>query len=439
MKLIEIVCNIPICMFEVYMFYDFFRGEFKYRSSDRRVREIVFLGLFLAMMLVNGFGNSLANICIVPFFYVLSSVLLYDGTLKKVVYMNIFFLLIMAGIEAAFEITFSIISGEALIGLYEIPVGRMLIALFEKLINYVALMIIKNHRNAKSFFINRKLYSLVYLLPLVSFLIYAGIAYSELDLGVFSIQKGVLVLGCFLLVPVNIIVFFLLEKLSETMEKARELELNSLKKELMGIHYERVNEINEEHKSYLHDLQHSFKTIGKLAQNGEDQKIIDIIKSMNIEIETIRKKRYCQHPIVNAMLCEADEKAAKSEIPYSAEIDASIDFSYIDDFSLISMLGNLINNAFEAAAKSKNNRFINIEAHLAANDKFIVFCIENGFDVPPTLENGEYLTSKQDKTKHGIGIKNVKERASLYGGFLVLETTAHTFTATLELAVKQEQ
>lgn len=436
MKLIDIVCNVPVCVFEIYMFYDFFRGDFKYRSNDRRVRGMVLLGLFLAMMLVNGFGNSLVNICIVPFFYVLDSFVLYNESAKRLLSFDVLFLIIMAGIEIGFEIAFSIVSGNDAITLYEVPISRMIIFMFEKLINFMVLRIVKNYRSINKFPVQNKLYKLVYLLPLDSFLIYSGVLYSKIDLGVVSFQKGLLVLGCLLLVPINIVVFYLLERLSETMEKTKVLELDSLKKELMGIHYERVNEINEEHKSYLHDLQHSFKTIGELAQNGENQKIIDIIKSMNIEIETIRKKRYCQHPIVNAILCEADERAAKKEISYSVEIDASIDFSFVDDFSLISMLGNLINNAFEATERAKDNRFINIEAHLAANDKFIVFCIENGFDVAPILENGEYLTSKQDKSKHGIGIKNVKERAKLYGGILILETKANVFIATLELATK---
>lgn len=435
----NILWNIPICIFEVYMFYDFFRGDFKYRNDDRRMRSLILLGLFAGMMFVNSFGNSLLNICVVPFLYVLASYLLYRESFKRILYMNVVFILIMAGIEIGFEVAFSIVSNDDVIGLYKIPIARMLIFLFEKLINFIALRIIKSFKNSKKLVMNRNLYKLVYLLPLDSFLIYSGILYSKIDLGVISFQKGLLVLGCILLVPVNIIVFYLLEKLSDSMEKTKNLELSNLKKELEETHYERINEINEEHRNYLHDVQHCFRTIGELARLGENQKIMGLITDMNIEIEKIRKKRHCQHPIVNAILCEAEDRASQNHVQYDVIINPVIDFSYIDDFSLISMIGNLINNALEAAIKCEETRFVSVEAHLTSNKKFIVICVRNGFQERPVMKNGEYQTNKPDKARHGIGIKNVKEHAESYGGFLLLETAGDIFTATLEIPTEEEK
>ncbi|HOO27219.1 MAG TPA: ATP-binding protein [Lachnospiraceae bacterium] len=434
--MIEIIYNIPISIFEIYMFYDFFQGGFRYRNEKKKIHLFVLIGLFFAITFVNAFQNSVINILLLPFLYFFASILLFREPVKKLLFHNLIFYIIMAGIEVGFEVAFSIVSGDILISVYQEPVSRMMIVLFEKLISFLVLKAVKNSRRPRSFPMEKSLYRLVYLLPFVSFLIYGGITYSEINLGVFSIQKGVLVLGCFLLVPINIVVFYLLERLSDTMEKTKNLELAALKQELEEVHYERVDEINEEHKKYLHDMQHYFKMIGDLAQLGEDGEIIKIIKDMDIEIEKIRRKRFCRHPIVNAMLCETEEKARRNEISYHVKMDPITDFSLIDDFSLICMTGNLLQNAFEAAVRSEQNRFIHIEAHLASNKKFIVFCIKNGFDDAPVLENGEYLTSKQDKAKHGIGIRNVRERAESYGGFLITESEDHVFSATLELAAE---
>ncbi len=403
------------------------------------MRSLILLGLFAGMMFVNSFGNSLLNISIVPFLYILASYLLYEESFKRILYMNVVFLLIMAGIEIGFEVAFSIVSGDAFIGFYDVPISRTIIFMFEKLVNFVILRMIKNYKGTSNFPMNSKLYKMVYLLPFDSFLIYSGILYSKMDLGILSFQKGLLVLGCFLLVPINIIVFYLLEKLSETMEKTRMLELENLKQELEGTHYERINEINEEHKNYLHDMQHCFRTIGELARLGEDERIMDLITSMNIEIEKIRKKRYCQHPIVNAILCEAEERASQNHVQYDVIINPVIDFSFIDDFSLISMIGNLINNALEAAIKCERDRFVSVEAHLSSNKKFLTLCVRNGFAEKPVMKNGEYQTNKPDKARHGIGIKNVKERVEYYGGFLLLETVENIFTATLEIPVEDDK
>lgn len=435
----NILWNIPICIFEVYMFYDFFRGDFKYRNDDRRRRFLVLLCLFSGIMFINAFQNSVLNISLMPFLYLFATILLYKEPFKRCLYHLLIFSVIMASVEIVFEIAFSIVSNDDVIDLYKIPIARMLIFLFEKLINFIVLRVIKSFKNSRKLVMNRNLYKLVYLLPLDSFLIYSGILYSKIDLGVISFQKGLLVLGCTLLVPVNIIMFFLLEELSDSMEKTKNLELSNLKKELEETHYERVNEINEEHRNYLHDMQHCFKTIGELARLGENQKIISLIVDMNTEIEKIRRKRYCQHPIVNAILCEAEERANQNDVQYDVIIDPVIDFSYIDDFSLISMIGNLINNALEAAIKCEETRFVSIEAHLAGNKKFIVICVKNGFQEKPVMKNGEYQTSKLDKAKHGIGIKNIKEHAESYGGFLLLEATEDAFVATLEIPAEEKK
>ena len=178
--------------------------------------------------------------------------------------------------------------------------------------------------------------------------------------------------------------------------------------------------------------------IGELAQFGENGKIMDLITDMNIQIEKIRKKRYCLHPIVNAILCEAEERADQNHVKYDVIIDSAIDFSYIDDFSLISMIGNLVNNALEATVKCEGNRFVSIEAHLSGNKKFLILCIRNGFEEKPVIKDGEYQTSKSDKAKHGIGIKNVKEHVETYGGCLLLETATNIFTAILEVPTENK-
>lgn len=45
-----------------------------------------------------------------------------------------------------------------------------------------------------------------------------------------------------------------------------------------------------------------------------------------------------------------------------------------------------------------------------------VICIENYTPGPPVLRDGVLVTTKQDASGHGYGVKSIKNIAELYGG-----------------------
>ena len=79
----------------------------------------------------------------------------------------------------------------------------------------------------------------------------------------------------------------------------------------------------------------------------------------------------------------------------------------IKDIDLIAVTGNLIDNAMEAASGCANG-YVKIYMYTQNDGSFSVMKIVNNYKDEIRQTDGIFITSKEDKRRHGFGIQNVK-------------------------------
>ena len=90
------------------------------------------------------------------------------------------------------------------------------------------------------------------------------------------------------------------------------------------------------------------------------------------------------------------------------KVDSKIEKIPMKDIDFVVLLGNLLDNAIEAAEKCEEGKgkitciFRNI------NDMFI-FKVKNTSIYKPYEKNTKFYTSKKEKDEHGWGIESVKQ------------------------------
>ena len=137
-----------------------------------------------------------------------------------------------------------------------------------------------------------------------------------------------------------------------------------------------------------------------------------------------------ERPLVMAhiytKLCEAEEK----QIEIYTNFSCSLENIGIPDIFLIEIIGNLIDNAIEACEKQTSKY---IEVDINEVKKMILIKIVNSY-------NGEKIdtsvTSKKEKTMHGIGIKNVKKIVAKYKGTYDMECEDDEVVTTVTMLYK---
>lgn len=79
------------------------------------------------------------------------------------------------------------------------------------------------------------------------------------------------------------------------------------------------------------------------------------------------------------------------------------------------LFGNLIDNAIEAAEKSKDKKIV---LEISEKGEYLSILLSNSIDESVLESNANLETTKTDKEYHGIGVKNIKGTVMKYDGMI---------------------
>lgn len=273
---------------------------------------------------------------------------------------------------------------------------------------------------------------LLLLLPLASISVLLGIVrITEL----FTLPNSVFLILCvatFLLLYSNIIVFWVHESTVKTEKENMEYRLQAQKAELDTEYYTILQNQYENSNILIHDIKRHLLSIKELANQNDCTNICAYIDNLYEGYEIKYLKKYSNHQIINAIINRYMMLCKDKSIDFYCDV-RDIDFSFISNSNLTSILDNLLENAFEAA-KDSTNKTIELTIR-KTNVNFIVIQLENTCSKSPSIKKGELQTTKANKDIHGYGIKSIKRIIKDYDGMMShsydSKTMIFTFTVVL--------
>lgn len=160
-----------------------------------------------------------------------------------------------------------------------------------------------------------------------------------------------------------------------------------------------------------------------LAQN----KIQELLKQNQIyRQEAVHSGNICIDALLSYKDAEAIQEKIKTE--YDISVIPELPFERGD---LCVILGNLLDNAIEAAAKVENSEKW-LKTQIQYNKGCILIAVENSCnDKFINYDHDRYLTTKPDKTEHGIGLESVRYTAEKYHGTVEIEKKEAIFKVTV--------
>ena len=129
---------------------------------------------------------------------------------------------------------------------------------------------------------------------------------------------------------------------------------------------------------------------------------------------------------------------ALRNLPTDVELIMDIDVTKelaVSSSAIVTILGNLLDNAIEALSKPINNKRLYFK-FLYSKGRIIIHC-ENSFNGIIQYSNGKYISTKRDFSQHGMGISNVKKALKQYDGDLEIVTTDNMFIADAIMYISQ--
>ncbi|AGK97361.1 sensor histidine kinase [Clostridium pasteurianum] len=145
---------------------------------------------------------------------------------------------------------------------------------------------------------------------------------------------------------------------------------------------------------------------------------------------------------LSALLSIKNSYAVKNNINFNVIIDEPFSSIEINENDLISIISNLVDNAFEAFQLKSNieNKEISIETFSESN-KFFIEISNNGDMIPEDIQDKIFDRGFSTKTKksqdHGFGLYIIKQLIKQNNGNIFLESTPERTKFMIEFKMKE--
>jgi len=277
--------------------------------------------------------------------------------------------------------------------------------------------------------------ALLLLLPIASIILLVGIVrITEIYLVPSSVYI-IFVVSTILLLYSNIIVFWVHESVIKTQNENTEFRLQKQKSELDTEYYAILQNQYENSNILIHDIKRHLLSIKDYASDSDCESINKYIENLYDEYQIKYLKKYSDNKLINAIVNRYMMACKELGITFYCDV-RNIDFSFISEVNLTSILDNLLENAIEASRNSKEK---SIELTIKeTNENFVVFNLINSCSNKPQRVNGELRTTKSNKDIHGFGIKVIKRIARDYDGTVDYSFDADSMIFSFSVILKSK-
>ncbi len=203
-------------------------------------------------------------------------------------------------------------------------------------------------------------------------------------------------------------------------------------------YYNSIKEKTKEIRQIRHDLKDQLETVKKLVNKNTEESIgaaTDILNELNNKIDSTSFHYFTDNLIVNTVIGIKIEECKNTNIQWDIKLDLPETIQSIENIDLNCLFINLLNNAVEACSKLKSeNPKIVVRAITKSNH--LIIKVENPFEEIIINDNGKLITTKDDKSNHGVGMLLIENIAKKYNGFYEIKTENNVFKSIVTIPYK---
>lgn len=215
-----------------------------------------------------------------------------------------------------------------------------------------------------------------------------------------------------LLFAANVIIFQVYSKSSKTAAELYELKAIEQKQEIDNTYMQIIEENNNDLKIFCHDIKNHLEQISKLSDNPKIKKYVN---SLYGTVNDYSYTGMSDNKILDIIISKYNSLCQNKRINITFDTKtANLDF--MEDVDLANVMNNLLDNAVEAAEKSQEKKIL--VSVYSKNNTMQIIKITNSSDTAPKVSEHRLLTSKKNKTLHGLGLTSVKNTLKKYDAIL---------------------
>lgn len=401
------ICIAVVYLFELLISYIFFNQVSELKKDKKLTLFIGIICFGTAMVLNIAFSTIWLNF--ITFFLAncILSVLCFELKLKQAVFYSVVLDIASTATEYITIFIVSVVSGEDVAYTENQYSALLLNALICKTLYFFICLLLTRFIKKNSSITKVPVTFYLYPLAVVAVLLFLWNIYTTYDL-TDALKICVSFISAMLLLS-TIILFISYRNNMERENKLLILEQDVVKAETDKIYYQILEKQNENLMIYAHDTKKHLSAIRNLNDNTQiNQYLMQMADDLEEYSRVNSSGNHSLDVIISKYVTESVIK--KVEFTYDTRL---ANLSEVDIFDLVSILGNVLDNALEAAEKSKAKY---IQLYTDYRNNFDIIVVKNSCDTEPVSSNNILKTTKANTNLHGLGLKSLKKTLKKYKG-----------------------
>lgn len=196
--------------------------------------------------------------------------------------------------------------------------------------------------------------------------------------------------------------------------------LKSEQAELLERDYTALNHTYAANAKLFHDFHNHIGVLRQMLSHQNYDGAVQYLDELQEPIKEMTDTVWTGDETVDYLINSKAAAATSSQIRLQIQVEFPR-HTNIRSADLCAIIGNLLDNALEAAGKipDSGQRFISLT--IRRINQMLVIKVENSYADQPRQENGQLKTTKSEQGMHGWGLKSAQTAAEKYDG--TIQTT----------------
>ncbi len=256
--------------------------------------------------------------------------------------------------------------------------------------------------------------------------------------GSFFLKWPLLTILCILVIAdlSGMMVLFVVQRNIERICQLQNAQERKEKDMIQGVQ-EQLN-LYEGQRILVHDFRKQMMMVSSFAEKGEWESLVSYVRSIagNLAWEEVSLS---QNPILNRILLKYREECRNKSISFHCSSKEEIPF-FLSYEETVALFGNLLENAVEAAEKSKD-AYVDLSVHSrdTQGGEVLNVMLQNSAVQKPLIRGGQWLTSKAEWGRHGVGMRSIQTVLKRHNGRMEYCYDEEKKSLTIELTMLDKE
>ena len=176
---------------------------------------------------------------------------------------------------------------------------------------------------------------------------------------------------------------------------------------------DRLEAFYNQRNQQIHDIKHAMGYLRNCLENEKTEEALTQVCDFTNDLSKMERKVWTGFSYLDFVLNYKKLEMDENEIDFELEVD--LYEIPLKDAELGIILGNLLDNAIEATRKCEPDRR-KIFLRVCNPNEMFLLCLRNSSAEMPVIVDNRFITTKEDRYAHGLGVESVKRIVERYNG-----------------------